>query len=99
MRERGEGRERRGREGARERDSKEEGDNFIYPPCACPCCAGGVVGQGTVTWQMRMFGVAENAGPVEACATYEGAVQGFSVETVTTDFTAGKFPTVGCVCM
>ena len=44
--------------------------------------------QGMVTWEMRMFGVSEDEGSVEVCAIYAEAVEGFAIETSTTELTA-----------
>ena len=47
---------------------------------------GGVVEE--VTWEMKVFGVSEDEGSVEVCATYAEAVEGFAIETSTTELTA-----------
>jgi hypothetical protein len=54
---------------------------------------GGVLGgvpleQGMVTWEMGMFGVTEGEGSVEVCAIYAEAVEGFAIETSTTEISA-----------
>ena len=49
-----------------------------------------MVGQGNVEWAFGVFGVNEDDGFVELCADYSEAVNGFSVETSTTDFAAGQ---------
>ena len=46
------------------------------------------MGQGRVQWQFGMFGVSEDSGFVELCAIYSEAVEGFAVETSTTEFAA-----------
>jgi hypothetical protein len=48
----------------------------------------GVMGQGMVSWQYGMFGVTEGQDSVEVCAEYSGAVEGFAVETSTTEVVA-----------
>ena len=54
---------------------------------------GGVLGgvpleHGMVTWEMGMFGVTEGEGSVEVCAIYAEAVEGFAIETSTTEISA-----------
>ena len=56
-----------------------------------PSAGAGVLGQGVVSWEMGMFGVYENDSLVEVCATYSEAMEGFSVETSTTEDTASEF--------
>jgi hypothetical protein len=41
--------------------------------------------QGEVVWEMGMVGVTEGSGSVEVCANYTEAVEGFTVETSTTE--------------
>ena len=51
----------------------------------------GVEGQGRVVWQYGMFGVSEGDESVTVCANYSDAVEGFTVETSTTEVFAREY--------
>ena len=55
---------------------------------------GDVIGRGEVVWEMGMVGVTEGSGSVEVCANYTQAVEGFTVETSTTEVFASKSVTI-----
>lgn len=54
------------------------------------CYTLGVLGQGSVYWEMGMIGVSEGNASVEVCAVYFDAVDGFTIEISTTNDSASK---------